>query len=154
MADETRVVFEDGFYSVVVGFRVVGRYKDAQIMGVHLAMLHQEVERRGERIAELEDLFDLQQTRMGKATDMWRAANPGNELMSPDLGRLLEWLMKEAGVDHAMYIALMETEMDWWIDNATDEQVTATIDRHGLREGVDDNWEKIKAMLRERRSDT
>jgi len=40
--------------------------------------------------------FDLQRSRMKRATQMWRKANPGNEMVLPDLGRLLEWLLKEA----------------------------------------------------------
>lgn len=47
-------------------------------------------------VEEYERLFALQQTRMGKATKMWRKAHPGQENVSPDLGKLLEWLMAEA----------------------------------------------------------
>lgn len=48
-----------------------------------------------EKNAELESLFDLQWKRMGEATRLWRAAHPGKELTSPDLGALLTWLMAE-----------------------------------------------------------
>jgi hypothetical protein len=44
---------------------------------------------------ELQRLFDLQQTRMKKATKAWRKANPGNDLVSPDLGKLLDWLLEK-----------------------------------------------------------
>lgn len=46
-------------------------------------------------VDELQALFDLQWTRMGEATELWRAANPGNELVMPDLGNLLTWLMAQ-----------------------------------------------------------
>jgi hypothetical protein len=44
---------------------------------------------------ELRGLFDLQHTRYGEAEKLWRRAAPGRNLTSPDLGRLLEWLMQE-----------------------------------------------------------
>ncbi len=50
--------------------------------------------------AELNFLFELQQTRTSKATIAWRAANPGNDHVSPDLGDLLDWLLEERGVCH------------------------------------------------------
>lgn len=43
--------------------------------------------------AELNALFDLQHTRMAEATQLWRRET-GRENVSPDLGRLLEWLME------------------------------------------------------------
>ena len=43
---------------------------------------------------ELKDLFDLQQTRMEAATKLWRERNPGNDLVLPDLGRLLDWMAR------------------------------------------------------------
>lgn len=46
-----------------------------------------------EAAKELQALFDLQQTRYGEATKMWRDAHPGNDLVMPDLGALLEWMM-------------------------------------------------------------
>ena len=42
---------------------------------------------------ELQQLFDLQWKRMGEATAAWREANPGNDLVCPDLGKLLTWLL-------------------------------------------------------------
>ena len=45
------------------------------------------------QVGELESLFDLQQTRMGEATALWREHHPGNELVLPDLGNLLSWLL-------------------------------------------------------------
>jgi len=46
----------------------------------------------GVRIAELEALFALQQTRMAEATHMWQEATGKQDLL-PDLGDLLAWLM-------------------------------------------------------------
>lgn len=48
-----------------------------------------------EELDELNALFDLQRTRMNEATAAWREAHPGKELVSPDLGGLLEWLLAE-----------------------------------------------------------
>lgn len=45
----------------------------------------------------LRRLFDLQQTRMMEATERWRAESPvQRELIAPDLGDLLAWLMARA----------------------------------------------------------
>jgi len=46
-------------------------------------------------LAEFNALFDLQHTRMNEAIAAWRKAHPGNELVSPDLGRLLDWLLSK-----------------------------------------------------------
>lgn len=43
---------------------------------------------------ELNELFDIQSTRMDEATKAWRAAHPGNDLVVPDLGALLAWLLQ------------------------------------------------------------
>ena len=47
---------------------------------------------------ELQDLFSLQQTRMGEATKRWQDAT-GEHNVLPDLGELLAWLM--SGWDEA-----------------------------------------------------
>lgn len=44
---------------------------------------------------ELRRLFALQATRTQEAVEVWRAENPGNELILPDLGNLLTWLLEE-----------------------------------------------------------
>lgn len=44
---------------------------------------------------EMNSLFELQWTRMREATDLWRHHNPGNDLVMPDLGKLLTWLMEQ-----------------------------------------------------------
>jgi hypothetical protein len=54
--------------------------------------------RRVKAEAEMRDmqaLFDIQHTRMKEAVDVWRNENPGNELVLPDLGKLLEWMLGE-----------------------------------------------------------
>ena len=47
-----------------------------------------------EEVKELQAVFDLQQTRMGKGTKMWRIATGKNDVL-PDLGDLLDWLMDQ-----------------------------------------------------------
>jgi hypothetical protein len=50
-----------------------------------------------EQVGEFRHLFDMQWKRMGEATNRWRAEDPAaRELISPDLGALLEWLMNDA----------------------------------------------------------
>ena len=44
---------------------------------------------------EYEALFKLQHKRMRTATRRWRKANPGNDLVQPDLGALLGWMLGE-----------------------------------------------------------
>lgn len=44
---------------------------------------------------ELRALFNLQFTRMHQATMLWRQYHPGNDLVQPDLGALLDWLLEE-----------------------------------------------------------
>jgi hypothetical protein len=47
-----------------------------------------------QEVGELRALFDLQSTRMQRATALWRAEEPAERaLMTPDLGRLLDWLI-------------------------------------------------------------
>lgn len=46
-----------------------------------------------ERCEELERLFDLQQTRMDTATELWRNATGKHDIL-PDLGDLLAWLLE------------------------------------------------------------
>lgn len=44
---------------------------------------------------ELQALFDLQHKRMHEATLVWRKANPGNDMVLPDLGALLTWMLEQ-----------------------------------------------------------
>ena len=47
-----------------------------------------------EEVAELRALFDLQWKRSRQADKLWQAAHPGMDLVWPDLGELLTWLMQ------------------------------------------------------------
>lgn len=60
-----------------------------------------------QRVAEYEATFWLQHRRMGQATKLWRKAHPGNDLVLPDLGELLDWLMARYDVSEAL---LMRTQ--------------------------------------------
>lgn len=51
-----------------------------------------------QRNIDLERLFDKQWTRTRIAHEHWRQAHPGNELVNPDLGELVQWLMGRAGL--------------------------------------------------------
>jgi hypothetical protein len=54
-----------------------------------------EIARLKDDNGQYEATFNLQQTRLGKAAAAWRKAHPGKELVSPDLGDLLDWLLSE-----------------------------------------------------------
>jgi len=45
--------------------------------------------------AEWQASFDLYDKAMARGTEQWRKANPGNELVLPDTGNLVEWLIAE-----------------------------------------------------------
>lgn len=47
-----------------------------------------------DELREYEDLLAKQHERTTKADTLWRAAHPGKELVLPDLGDLIEWLVK------------------------------------------------------------
>ena len=47
------------------------------------------------KVDELEALFELQHTRTVEATALWRKAHPGNDMVLPDLGKLVGWLLEE-----------------------------------------------------------
>lgn len=52
-----------------------------------------------QKLAEYEQLFDVQWKRMQDATELWRAEAPQErELVQPDLGALLAWLIEKAGL--------------------------------------------------------
>ena len=67
------------------------------------------------RNEELEHLFDIQWKRTREAGELWRQAHPGNDLVSPDLGELVKWLMDrataaEARLAEQTYSSTQETE--------------------------------------------
>jgi hypothetical protein len=52
-----------------------------------------------QRLAEYDQLFDIQWKRMQHATELWRAEAPQERaLVQPDLGNLLAWLIEKAGM--------------------------------------------------------
>ncbi len=66
--------------------------EDQKVKGQYMRALEEataEVEAQ-----ELQAVFDLQQTRMGKATKLWQQATGKHDTL-PDLGVLLDWLMGE-----------------------------------------------------------
>jgi hypothetical protein len=72
-----------------------------------------------EECDELKKLFDLQWTRMREATVFWQQRNPGNDLVWPDLGTLLDWLVTgyKAGIELAEYYQ----KVDLWKISYADE---------------------------------
>jgi chromosome segregation ATPase len=48
-----------------------------------------------DELAEINRIFELQRKRTHEADELWRAAHPGKENVRPDLGDLINWLMKE-----------------------------------------------------------
>lgn len=48
-----------------------------------------------EAVEGFEALFELQHQRSVEATRQWRIAHPGNDLVMPDLGSLLTWLLED-----------------------------------------------------------
>jgi hypothetical protein len=74
--------------------RALKRLADCDLYSVD-AMTEYLSTHRTTREAELESLFALQQTRMAEATSAWQQAT--GETGLPDLGRLLTWLLAEAG---------------------------------------------------------
>ena len=70
---------------------------DGQEQAALIERLTRERDQAQTRLAEYQRLFDMQWERSQEADAMWRAAHPGNELVKPDLGDLLQWLMEQAG---------------------------------------------------------
>lgn len=68
-------------------------FKDVQAalarQGIRLAPITQ----RADETRDHEQLFETQWARMREATKAWQAAHPGNDLVWPDLGELLTWLL-------------------------------------------------------------
>jgi hypothetical protein len=65
----------------------------------------------------LNALFDMQHGRVREAEQLWRDNNPGNELVMPDLGKLVQWLVDDrakykADADRlAHWLALIEDDI-------------------------------------------
>lgn len=80
------------------------------------------------KLAEYQHLFDLQWTRMQRATELWRAEFPADRaLVQPDLGALLDWLIDRG---HAAGRAQAANEIAAHCDDrvrAFSEQVAAGV---------------------------
>jgi len=70
-------------------------WRDTLELRKRIAALEEENKKLKNEVREYEGLFELQETRMTEAVKRWRAANPGNDLVRPDLGRLLTWLLEK-----------------------------------------------------------
>lgn len=57
-----------------------------------------ELERLRAENAELNELFSRQHERGMRAIKLWREEHPGNDLVLPDLGALLDWLIDRGDV--------------------------------------------------------
>lgn len=53
---------------------------------------------------DITDLFDLQHKRIAEAIKLWRLYHPGNDLVHPDLGALLTWLIEMAFPPYTNYV--------------------------------------------------
>ncbi|MBO9624121.1 MAG: hypothetical protein J7500_15545 [Sphingomonas sp.] len=65
-----------------------------------------------ERAAELQRTFDLQWDADMRAVQRWRAANPGNDLVLPDRGKLTEWLLERAFAQPTPAAASVSRDVD------------------------------------------
>ncbi len=62
----------------------------------HFDHIHDLAVELQEQVSEYDRLFELQWKRMGEATRRWRAATgPEAELLMPDLGALLAWMLEQ-----------------------------------------------------------
>lgn len=48
-----------------------------------------------DQVDDYDQLFSMQYTADMRGVALWRAANPGNELVLPDQGKLIFWLLQE-----------------------------------------------------------
>ena len=98
---------------------VIKGYREeiGNVTGDEIDWLISELEACREENQLLNTLFDMQQTRMKKATKLWQQAT-GKKDTLPDLGVLLEWLMAEVrdwkryeqGTVNALVLAEAEVE--------------------------------------------
>ncbi len=91
-------------------------YAEADDRDARIAELERE---RNER---LEHLFDIQWKRTREAGELWRQAHPGNELVSPDLGELVKWLMDRATAAEERLKEAMQT-IEWIANDGNGELV-------------------------------
>lgn len=92
--------------------------------------------------AELNRLFELQWTRVGEATKLWQAATGRHDTL-PDLGELVEWLIKRGdeveAVKHVTsgyagelrllaMVPVVEAAIAWHTASETDQSLERAID--------------------------
>lgn len=58
------------------------------------------VQEYGDEMRAVDAEFDRFWKQNMIAVNAWRAAHPGNDLVMPDMGVMLEWLLREAGIQH------------------------------------------------------
>lgn len=76
-----------------------------------------------EKAEEPQAIFDLGHTRTRKADLLWRAAHPGNDLVLPDLGVLVNWLMQRAEAAEALVTQMqpaLELFAKWYEEDSTE----------------------------------
>ena len=109
--------------------------------GIAAALAH--IEAITQENTELEQLFDLQHTRTVQADMAWREAHPGNDLVLPDLGTLVDWLLVEkraADLEPVVSEILvaentdLQAELDRVRAKSAERQVAITRLRIGLME--------------------
>lgn len=76
---------------------------------------------------ELRALFDLQHSRIVRATELWRAEAPEERaLMLPDLGKHIDWLIERgdkplAALEALRNVPAIQRTLDWWSDMTSEE---------------------------------
>lgn len=83
-----------------------------------------------EENAQLNQLFAFQHERAMEATKLWREAHPGNDLVMPDLGRLLDWL-----IDRGDRAEAWLGDEEWELIGQTTTALRKTLE--GLKTGED-----------------
>ncbi len=68
--------------------------------------MKQEILSLQQELQDYSDLFDLQQTRMKEAVALWQKAT--GEQYLPDLGTLLEWLMRRTEPDTKQILQIVD----------------------------------------------
>jgi hypothetical protein len=84
----------------------IATLEDATEQEANAALIASAPETARER-DELQALINLQHKRTVKADQLWREAHPGNDLVMPDLGALIDWLL-ERGAERDRYKRALE----------------------------------------------
>ena len=70
------------------------REQESKVYNAAVFRKQEHIKQLQDEVKELQAVFNLQQTRMGKATKLWQQATGEHDTL-PDLGVLLDWLMAE-----------------------------------------------------------